>query len=107
VFEDFDVLLRYIDDSTAVDVGDRKAEFDQLVSYLITQHTDSYGLAHSPACASLTSEQQVQLQQTIKAVIESLSVPIERVRSGLSRDFKEVFSGLCVLSCVSYVFWQS
>jgi hypothetical protein len=79
VFEDFDVLLRYIDDNTAVDVGDRKAEFDQLVSYLITQHTDSYGLAHSPACASLTSEQQVQLQQTIKAVIESLSVPIEIV----------------------------
>lgn len=80
VFNDFDILLKYIGSSTAVDVGERKAEFDQLVSYLITQHTDSEGLAHSPACAALTGEQKAQLQHSIKEVIESLTVPLEIVQ---------------------------
>ncbi len=79
VFDDFDVLLNYIGDSVSVDVGDRKAEFDQLVSYLITQYTESDGLSHSPACAALTAEQQVLLQQSIKEVVESLTVPLEIV----------------------------
>lgn len=78
VFGDFDTLLSYINDS-AVDVGDRKAEFDQLVSYLITQYTESNGLSESPACSALTTEQKVQIQQTISEVIKSLSIPIEIV----------------------------
>lgn len=77
VFDDFDVLLKYIGDSDSVDVGERKAEFDQLVSYLITQHTESEGLSNSPACAALTGEQKTRLQQSIKKVIESLTVPLE------------------------------
>ncbi len=80
VFEDFDVLLKYIGSSVSVDVGDRRAEFDQLVSYLITQYTDSEGLTHCPACAALTAEQKVQLQQSIKEVVQSLTVPLEIVR---------------------------
>ena len=79
VFDDFDVLLKYIDDSVSVDVGDRKAEFDQLLSYLITQYAASKGLSHSPACSALSAGQQVLLQQSIKAVIESLTVPLEIV----------------------------
>jgi len=79
VFDDFDILLKYIDDSASVDVGERKEEFDQLVSYLITQHTESEGLSNSPACAALNGEQKKQLQQSIKEVIEALTVPLEIV----------------------------
>lgn len=80
VFEEFDVLLKYIGNSVSVDVGDRRAEFDQLVSYLMTQYTDSEGLTHSPACAALTAEQKVQLQQAIKEVVQALTVPLEIVQ---------------------------
>lgn len=79
VFEEFDVLLQYIGGSGAVDLGVRKAEFDQLVSYLIAQFSDSDGLAQSPACAALTAEQKTQLQNAIKEVVESLTLPIEIV----------------------------
>lgn len=80
VFEAFDVLLEYINDGKSADVGGQKAEFDQLVSYLITQFTTSEGLSHSPACSALTTEQKIELQKSVKNVIESLTVPLEIVR---------------------------
>lgn len=80
VFDDFDVLLIYISNSTAVDVGDRKAEFDQLISYLITHYSDSEGLSHSPACAALNDDKRLQLQQSIKEAVESLTLPLEIVK---------------------------
>lgn len=79
IFQEFDFLLQYISGNSAVDVGDRKAEFDQLVSYLFAQYTDSDGLAYSPACAALTAEQKMQIQQAIKAAVDSLRVPLEIV----------------------------
>jgi hypothetical protein len=79
VFDDFDLLLKYIGDSGSVDVGDRKPKFDQLVSYLITQYSESEGLSNSPACAALTTEQKSQLQHSVKDVVESLTVPLEIV----------------------------
>lgn len=79
VFDDFEVFLEYIGGSSAVDVGDRKAEFDQLVSYLISQYTESTGLSQSPACAALTSKQQILLQDSIRAMVESLTIPVEIV----------------------------
>ena len=76
VFNDFDLLTSYIADGTPTDVGSKRPEFDQLVSYLITQYTESAGLSQSPACASLSADRRTQLEQSIKGVISSLTLPI-------------------------------
>lgn len=78
-FGDFDEFLSYITSDTATDVGDKKPKFDQLVSYLITQYTETEGLSHSPGCVSLSAEQRQNLEQAIKNIVNSMAIPIEIV----------------------------
>lgn len=77
VYSDLGRFVSYINSGAMADVGADKAEFDQLISYLITQYNSTDGLSLSPACSPLSTEQRVQLEQTIKAAIDSLSIPIE------------------------------
>lgn len=79
VFDEIDEFISYIASATATDVGAKRAEFDQLVSYLIAQYSENDGLSHSPACAALSDDQRTRLQQAIKEVVESLTLPIEIV----------------------------
>ena len=77
VLNNLDEFVSYINSGATVDAGPKKAEFDQLVSYLITQFSSTDGLSRSPACAALSVDQRAQLENSIKQVTDSLTVPIE------------------------------
>ena len=79
VFDEFDEFLSYVSSHSTTDVGSKRPEFDQLVSYLIAQYSQNDALSQTPACSALSGEQLVLLQQTIKEVIEALTLPIEIV----------------------------
>lgn len=73
------MFIDYMGCNCSLDVGDRKAEFDQLVSYLISQFSEQNGLVRSPACSSLDSEKMHRLEVSVRKLLESITVPIDLI----------------------------
>jgi hypothetical protein len=79
VFVEFNEFLAYLARGTQDNVGPKKAEFDQLLSYLMTQYTEADGLSVSPGCLALSTDQRIELEQVLQQVVEGITLPMEIV----------------------------
>ncbi|HAW29475.1 MAG TPA: DEAD/DEAH box helicase [Planctomycetaceae bacterium] len=79
VFDDFEEFVTYINDGTPVDVGMKRPDYDQLVSYLIAQFKSVDGLSQSPACSYLSIDQRIRLEDSIGTALDSVTLPLEIV----------------------------
>lgn len=79
VFEGIDDFLKYVADGTPADVSRERPEFDQVLSYLLSQFSDSDGLKKCPGCSGLPEGVLSRIETAVSEVRTDLLAVMEVV----------------------------
>ena len=77
IFDDLAEFLTYLNNNSPTSATVARPEYDQLATYLLSQYSDTNGLQQSSACSGLESEKRLELEAAVKAIRESLTIPLE------------------------------
>jgi hypothetical protein len=76
IFDEFEKFIDYIVDQAPDVVAKKRPEYDQLLSYLISNFDTVTGLLGAPMCASLNSVNLEKLEAVIGITLKSLTIPL-------------------------------
>ena len=79
VFGTVGEFLAYLRSDTPSHIAEKHPEYDQLLTYLLSQFSDSDGLIRATACAGLTADRRIELEAAIRTVRDALTIPIDIV----------------------------
>ncbi len=77
VLSSLDEFVNYVDAETPSDAARQHPEWDQLLSYLITQLGSRGDFASSPVCAGLQGNEVQRLEAAVTSLLDSVDIPAD------------------------------